>query len=273
MTTNPYDQFDAAPSQAEPTSPKVNPYDQFDDAGPPSAPQTWGGTAVDAAKSLGSGVAQGEAGVAALPRTLHDVAAGEDSYPRQAVRWAMGQTAGRLANYLKTGSADAEPASQIAAHSAAVDKQAGVDHLQMPDYAHTLGAVQSVTGPLYTPQTETGRYAEKVGEYIPGTVLGGGGIGSAVGSAVGDEALGNLTRGSAYEPYARAAGAVAGGSGGAGVSAAARSALPAISERAAAQDAARIIGNASSDTAALKDAAAADTSDVLPSNKLLPGWE
>ena len=68
---------------------------------------------------------------------------------------------------------------------------------------------------LYEPQTTTGKYARSVGEAAP-AALGGGGSAvarglSAVGSGVASEALGQLTEGTAAEPYARVAGAAVGG--------------------------------------------------------------
>lgn len=76
---------------------------------------------------------------------------------------------------------------------------------------------QNVTGELPKPQRMTGRFGETVGEFIgsPASYVGPGGlpakIATTVTSALGSEALGELTAGTAAEPYARLVGAVLGG--------------------------------------------------------------
>lgn len=65
----------------------------------------------------------------------------------------------------------------------------------------------------YEPQTTAGEYAQTVGEFIPGGLLGGGGVGAAVKYGVipglASEAAGQATEDTAAEPYARLAAAVA----------------------------------------------------------------
>lgn len=72
-------------------------------------------------------------------------------------------------------------------------------------------------GPYYEPQTTAGKYARTIGEFAPGMLAPGGIVGNAVKNvilpAVASEAAGQLTEGSQYEPYARAAAAI--GTGGA----------------------------------------------------------
>src|SRR5690606_18940134 len=68
----------------------------------------------------------------------------------------------------------------------------------------------------YDPQTTAGKYARTVGQFIPAAAVGPGNIATrlatqAVLPGLGSEAAGQATEGSAIEPYARVAGAVAGG--------------------------------------------------------------
>ncbi|MCO5157511.1 MAG: hypothetical protein M9945_12315 [Aquamicrobium sp.] len=68
----------------------------------------------------------------------------------------------------------------------------------------------------YQPQTTAGEWTRTVGEFLPGAMaLGGGGLLNAVrygvAPALGSEAAGQLTEDTAFEPYARVAGALVGG--------------------------------------------------------------
>lgn len=65
----------------------------------------------------------------------------------------------------------------------------------------------------YEPQTTAGEYAKTVGEFLPGSLMGGGNLaGSAIRYGVlpglASEAAGQATEGTAYEPYARIAAAL-----------------------------------------------------------------
>lgn len=76
-------------------------------------------------------------------------------------------------------------------------------------------AVESQIGERYKPQTRAGKYAETVGEFLPASLLGPGGtlakLGTGAVAGLGSEAAGQLTEGTKAEPYARIAGALAGG--------------------------------------------------------------
>jgi hypothetical protein len=75
--------------------------------------------------------------------------------------------------------------------------------------------VETQTGEFYKPQTKAGRYAETIGEFLPGSMIGPGGIVAKVGTgtaaALGSEAAGQATEGTKAEPWARVAGALLGG--------------------------------------------------------------
>lgn len=76
-------------------------------------------------------------------------------------------------------------------------------------------AVEAQTGEFYKPQTKAGRYAETVGEFLPGSMIGPGGIAAkaatGAAAALGSEAAGQYTEGTKAEPWARVAGALVGG--------------------------------------------------------------
>lgn len=144
-------------------------------------------TAADVAKSFGSGVASGLVGLAGLP--------------------------GDLAEY---GARGLDRASRF------VGGLVGADVQPRPDRAPTYGsadigkAVKNVTGDFYEPQTTAGEYARTVGEFAPGIIGGPGSVGLRAVTQVAipglaSEAAGQLSKGTAVEPYARVAGAVAGG--------------------------------------------------------------
>ena len=82
----------------------------------------------------------------------------------------------------------------------------------MPKARDALAAVAPSVAE-YEPQTTAGEYAQTVGEFIPGGLLGGGGVGAAVKYGVipglASEAAGQATEETAAEPYARLAAAVA----------------------------------------------------------------
>ena len=76
---------------------------------------------------------------------------------------------------------------------------------------------QNVTGPLHKPSGTAGKFGERIGEFLgsPTSYLGPGGplvkTAGAIGAAVGSEAGGEFTEGTAAEPYARIAGGALGG--------------------------------------------------------------
>jgi hypothetical protein len=82
--------------------------------------------------------------------------------------------------------------------------------------------VESVTGPLYQPQTGVGKYVNSALEFVPGAVTGGpvaGGLRALPGAAfrygvipgLASEAAGHATEGTAAEPWARLGAALASG--------------------------------------------------------------
>lgn len=103
-----------------------------------------------------------------------------------------------------------------------VGNKLGYDIPERPNLEASGGAgqiqrgLESITGPLYEPQTTAGHYAQTIGEFAPAAIGGPGGIATKIGArvvapAVASEAAGQLSQGTQAEPYARAAGALLGG--------------------------------------------------------------
>lgn len=152
-----------------------------------TAPQAAAPTAdvnpvADVAKSAGIGVAQGALGLATLPGNLESL--------------------GRIG----------------------IDKAASLLGFQdpklsestfLPTYNDAKSTVEKYTGNFYEPQTTAGEYARTIGEFAPTAFMGPGGAvaraTNVVAPAVVSETAGQLTKGTSAEPWARAAGALAGG--------------------------------------------------------------
>ncbi|WP_146221852.1 hypothetical protein [Methylobacterium sp. B4] len=87
----------------------------------------------------------------------------------------------------------------------------------LPTSKDVRRGVEKATGPLYEPKTVPGQYAQTVGEFAPGALVGLGGVARRAAEtiipAVLSETAGQATKGSAAEPFARLAGGVAGNVG------------------------------------------------------------
>ena len=76
---------------------------------------------------------------------------------------------------------------------------------------------EAFAGPDYQPETTAGKYAQTIGEFVPGAAfapeenLGKAIVKYGVVPGAASEAAGQLTEGTPLEPYARTAGAIAGG--------------------------------------------------------------
>lgn len=96
-----------------------------------------------------------------------------------------------------------------------VDK--GANRQGFPTSAQLDKIVSTPTGGYYQPKTTLGKYTETAASFAPAALTGGGGMiarGSrAVIPAIASEGLGQATKGTALEPYARAGGALIAGLG------------------------------------------------------------
>lgn len=181
-----FDQFDQPNQQPQPAG---NFFDQFDAPLTPQRPAYLDEQDVvpGAIKSAGTGIAKGLAGLAGLPGLV-------DSAVGQGVRYLGG----------KLGLPEPPP-------------EAGKPAL-LPTPNEVQSAFERVTGPLYKPQNRAERYIETAAEFIPAAMAGPGGlarkaIGFGIVPGVASEAAGQVTEGTAAEPYARVAGGLAAGLG------------------------------------------------------------
>lgn len=172
-------------------------------SGKPVAPQG-PSYAADVVKSAASGVARGVASTVGLPDAL-DQLAGRLSR----------ETVGRVSNYVKTGSF-AAPSYE--------EQQAKRDRLnegmpftvQFPSTEATTKAIESITGPLYEPQTVPGKFADAAGQFAGGALAPGTAgqrIARVALPAFASEGAGQIADQAApsLAPAARVAGALAGG--------------------------------------------------------------
>jgi hypothetical protein len=173
-----------------------------------TAPQSaMAATATDVAKAVPSGLAKGVAGLAGLPGAA-----------QQGYNWVYRNTLGRVESGVRSDGQNWDAPSyeeQIRRWGGAGQGLKTGDQIQ--------AGIEKVTGPLYKPQTVPGQYAGTIAEFIPGMVLPGGTVGQraamAVVPALASETAGQVTQGTAAEPYARLGGALAGGLATAGVQA------------------------------------------------------
>jgi hypothetical protein len=125
------------------------------------------------------------------------------------VRETMANGAQRAADYFAPGSAPNAGAKVS-------DFLASYPFLAGPTSSQLQSAVEAYTGPFYQPKTIVGDYAETAGEFVPGALLNPEGSLAANALRYGllpaftSETAGQLTHGTAAEPWARALGAVLG---------------------------------------------------------------
>ena len=172
--------FQLVQSPAQP--PPLPPGFQLVDQQPQRPSLSAGETAMDVAKSAGIGLAQGGVGLATLPGNLEYIA-----------RAGIDKAATTL------GYEDPQTSQSTV----------------LPTFGDAKGVIEQYTGEFYQPQSTAGEYARTIGEFAPLAVLGGGGLvaraANVIAPAVVSETAGQLTKGTKYEPWARAAGALAGG--------------------------------------------------------------
>lgn len=143
-------------------------------------------TLEDVVKSAGAGLVKGGIGMAALPGTVEQ----------------LGRTGINYVGQKLTGNPETVGAQAV-----------------VPGYQQIKGAVENnITGPLYNPKTTAGEYASTIAEFAPGMLIPGGNatmatraLTNVVAPALASESAGQLTKGTAAEPYARVAGGLAGG--------------------------------------------------------------
>jgi hypothetical protein len=149
----------------------------------PQAPEmTWGETGADVAKSGGIGLVQGALGLGTLPGNIEQLG-------------RMGINKG----------------AELLGYEPPVSNDAA-----LPTYGDAKAAVENMVGQqFYEPKSTAGEYARTIGEFAPMAATGGAGmvgrVANVVAPAVMSETAGQVTKGTPFEPYARVAGAFAGG--------------------------------------------------------------
>lgn len=200
---NYFDQFDAAPD--------ANFFDRFDaPASPPKSPSKAkaGGSSVagDVAKSFASGLARGAVETPLLPVTAK-------GFIETGVDKAIDATDALIRRIFDLG----PPSAEWQARQARARNENAGALTDLPTKAATA-ARAGMDAVLPKPATTAGQYAHTVGEFTaPGLALPSRAA-SVVGRALGDilapalasETAGQMTKGTAAEPYARFAGAVGG---------------------------------------------------------------
>lgn len=170
-----------------------------DGEAPPLTIKKSGAKAVaeDVAKSAGVGVAKGAIGLATLPRALSDMA---DYGPA----WLIAKGAEKLGLMPKGRTAD-----EFLADAAKLGAKAPRSPFTPPSAGEVQGEIEKVTGPFYKPQSTAGKYAQTVGEFLPGAAAMGGAniVGNSlrygVVPGIASEAAGQATEGTKLEPWAR----------------------------------------------------------------------
>jgi len=168
-----------------------------DDDFKPDKPTGLKDTAIDVAKSFPTGVVKGVAGIAGAPGDLQNLK-GSDYNP---FNWLTKKAAEVLPTWWT------EHSKQNAERAGLGEGMKGETGL--PSSAQIEQAVKPVTGELHKPETTAGEYAQTAGEFAP-NMLGPGGLWRKafmqwLGPAAATETAGQLTKGTAAEPYARGA--------------------------------------------------------------------
>lgn len=163
-------------------------------------------TAMDVGLGLATGVGRGVAGLVGLP-----------GLASRGVDWLVGQ-AGEALGVPPPAAGSFQPPSLL------------------PQPAQVQSAIESVTGAFPKPQTRAGEYAQTIGEFVPGALMGPGGVVRNIAAfgvvpGIASEAAGGATKGTALEPWARGGAALASGVG-AAVLTAPRTAAGAVSRAA-----------------------------------------
>lgn len=123
---------------------------------------------------------------------------------------------GDVENLLNTGADTALGMFGMDPRKIAVQQQLRKDRIGLPTSSGLNNAVSTPFGGYYVPQTKPGQYAETIASFAP-NALAPGSVAARLARvavpAVASETAGQVTKGTKIEPYARAAGALAGGIG------------------------------------------------------------
>lgn len=153
------------------------------------------GYAEDMAKGFGTGVVQGAIGLASLPQDI-------GNWMGEKVGYGLNRLMGDTPEQAQAGMDQVQAVRQQAA-------------LVPPSSQDMTQAYEGAFGPMYDAQTTPGDYAQTLGQFVPGMLLGPGTAAQRVlggtSAALGSETAGQASEGKWYEPYARLGGALLGG--------------------------------------------------------------
>lgn len=178
---------------------------------PPEAPYTWGG----AANAVGGGLMQA---AASIPGAIGDV----PYLISEGANWVLGQTTGRLDNYLSRGTAEAKSREQVRGEQMAtrqwIAEETGIPTLPQPweviNSQKVLGWMEPVLGKPYEPQNTGEKYIQTVTSFAPAAIAPGSALQRGAQVAIpggASEFLGQSLEGTGYEGAGRVVGAIAGG--------------------------------------------------------------
>jgi hypothetical protein len=172
-----------------------------------------GPTLASEATAVGASLGKGVANLVGLPGDI-----------LKGARWVSDQAAqvpGRAFNYFAGDGSFTMPAASQQSAAETDRRLEGVNPfgtgMPLPGGSDIVRGVENITGQLPKPQTTAGQYLGTLGEFAPTALLSPGtalqrAAMTAV-PAVASETAGQVTKGTAAEPYARLAGALAGGVG------------------------------------------------------------
>lgn len=209
--SNYFDKYDAPQKDKPGAAPKAaNRFDIYD------APKV--STSRDMARSLGTGLVEGTAGIMGMPRDISNALTGvAENYVLPMANKARGALG---LEPVKGPSQQANPPKfedYLPPMMSSGMATAGAAMPWLQGSAGMKSAIEeNLTGPLPQPQTPWGEAARTVGQFLPGAAMtpGGGLVGNLLKFGVlpglTSEAAGQLTKGSPAEPYARVAGGIGG---------------------------------------------------------------
>lgn len=172
-------------------------------------PDAGSSTAMDVVKSGASGLARGAVSLPGMPGTIGDALdAGGQWALRKGYQAVTGKEPTRDGGAVERFFAPRDPEVE--------EKLTGFRPASL-NGQNLTSLLSDATGGAtdYEPQTRAGKFAATTGEFLPGAMVAGGMSPSnlmrfGVAPAVTSEGAGQLTEGTAYEPYARLAGALLG---------------------------------------------------------------
>lgn len=194
-----FDQYSVPSDPSQPAAPGTRSFDVYDSTPDrPTAPAPTVGYLEDMGKGFVGGVGRGTTGTIGLPGTVGNLT-------RAGLR------------YLGASDEGIDTAANVLGKVPGIGGAITLSRAA-PDAQTVQHSVEGVTGKFYEPQTVPGQYASTVGEFLPGAAIpGGGGIGAravnTIVPAITSETMGQLTKDTKAEPWARFVGGLAGGLG------------------------------------------------------------